>query len=114
MPSSRSRRARRLVAHIETTTAERHQSWSEGDQPNVTERAATELERLHGAKRAMRRDLYAAVPHLEGQPVHRGRPERMSTNRLPSGYARYPHNDVEAPGKGLDGKARNADAHHAP
>ena len=74
MPSSRSRRARRLVAHIEATTAERHQSWTEGDQPNVTARAATELERLHGDKRAMRRDLYAAAPQLEGQPVYKGRP----------------------------------------
>ncbi len=74
MPSSRSRRARRLVAGIEATTAARHQAWAEGDQPNVTEHASSELKRTYGKKRGLRRDIYAEAPQLEGRPVFRGPP----------------------------------------
>ena len=73
-PSDRARDARTLINRIESTTDERHQAWSEGDQPNLTAYTATELERLHGDKRAMRRDIYAEAPQLEGRPVFRGPP----------------------------------------
>lgn len=74
MPSSRSRRARRLVQQIEATTLERHAAWSEGAQANRTETLTSDLDHLHDDKRLMRREIYREAPVLEGRPVFKGIP----------------------------------------
>ncbi len=83
MPSSRSRRARRLVARIEQSTTARREAWADGDRL-AAERLTRELngERgeygdvrgLHDDKRVMRRAIYRDAPELEGRPVFKGRP----------------------------------------
>lgn len=70
--SKRKRRAsdaRRLVARIETASALLRSD--ESDEHEVTQSL---LGVLHEEKRAMRRDVYAQAPELEGRPVYRGIP----------------------------------------
>lgn len=59
---------------IEERTAERAELWAEGDRAYAVERLSGDLERLHGDKRTMRRDIYAEAPQLEGRPVFKGVP----------------------------------------
>lgn len=74
-PSDRARDARKLMERIEARTTERHEIWQGHDAlPMLTARVATDLERLHGDKRTMRRDIYAEAPQLEGRPVFKGVP----------------------------------------
>lgn len=73
-PSDKAREARRLVERIEAETAARHQAWQEGAQPNLTSHGERELDRLHHDKREMRREVYRALPVLEGTPTNRPAP----------------------------------------
>lgn len=69
----RTARARHVVGLIEKTTAERREVLGDAH-PNLTERLAHDLASLHGAKRAMRREIYGERPDLEGKPFNRHRP----------------------------------------
>jgi len=73
-PSRRRADARDLAKKLEAMTSERHTAWAEGNQPNVIARTSSELRSLQKGKRVMVRGIYAAAPHLEGQPVYKGRP----------------------------------------
>lgn len=73
-PGDRAREARRLADRLENTARQRQAGWAEGDHPNVTHTTTAELTALHRDKRVMRRDIYRAAPHLEGQPVMKGQP----------------------------------------
>ena len=74
-PSRRARDARKLVERIEARTSERHEIWQGTDPlPHLAQRVGADLAHLHGEKRAMRRDIYADAPQLEGRPVFKGIP----------------------------------------
>jgi hypothetical protein len=75
-PSDRAREARRLADRLEHTARARLAAYSEGDHPTLTERQTYDLDVLHADKRAMRREIYATKPVLEGRPVFKGAPGR--------------------------------------
>jgi hypothetical protein len=76
-PSDLRREARRLAARIDEARTERREPWTEGGQSafdaEVRER---KLRKLHGKKRALRREVYAEVPELEGQDFRKRHPGR--------------------------------------
>ena len=77
MPSSRTRRAKRLMERIDSRTNERRNAWAEGGRPNTTERLTAQLAKDHEEKRTLRREIYAANPQLEGREVRRSGSDRV-------------------------------------
>ena len=70
-PSKRRREARRLREHLEAASAARRDGYAQGDEPEATSAATADLAKLEQRKRVFLRDVYAAAPKLEGQPVYR-------------------------------------------
>ena len=87
MPSSRTRRAKRLMERIDSRTNERRNAWAEGGRPNTTERLTAQLAKDHEEKRTLRREIYAANPQLEGREVRRSGSDRVGA-RFPRCRAR--------------------------
>lgn len=74
-PSDMRRRARRMNERIAQLRGERHEAWLEGGRdPFLADRQESGLDRLHGEKRELRREVYDLAPDLEGRPVFRGVP----------------------------------------
>ena len=76
-PSDLRREARRLAERIDEARFERQEPWTAGGQSkyeaDVRER---KIRKLHGEKRAMRREVFAKAPDLEGHDFHKRHPGR--------------------------------------
>lgn len=76
-PSDRAREARRLTQRLDVARKDRRESWPEGGQDEfATARQESRLNELHGEKRVMRREIYAAAPALEGSDMRKHHPGR--------------------------------------
>lgn len=70
----RAREARELVQSLNEARKARRESWPEGQSEFATVRQENRLAELHGEKRAMRREVYAVAPELEGADVRKQHP----------------------------------------
>jgi hypothetical protein len=96
-PSDRRREARRLVGRIEDASGERQVARSDGRAVEA-QRLTTDLSGpdlgpyspggLYADKRALRREIYAQRPALEGQPIKRVAPRLPSKAERGGGLAR--------------------------
>ena len=75
-PSDLRREARRLAQRLSEARSERRKSWPSGQSEFATDRQEAKLAELHGDKRALRRDVYARNPKLEGADFRRSHPGR--------------------------------------
>lgn len=77
-PSDLRREARRLTERTAAARDERRDGWPDGKDEFSVQRQERKLADLSGEKRALRRDVYARAPQLEGADFHQRHPGRAA------------------------------------